>query len=112
MELNSVSFLAFAAGVIVVSNCFPSMAARQLVLTVASALFIASYAGSAIQLAPLFLFLILCFGIVRALQNRPSPVMAGAGVGAIILCFVYLKRFSFIENLPELPFAYVAVGLS
>lgn len=112
MELNSVGFLAFAAGVIVASNCFPSAAGRRLVLMLASALFVASYADKAIQLVPLFLFLLLGFAVVRMLQAYPSRVAAAAGISAIILFFVYLKRFSFIEPLPELPFAYVAVGLS
>ena len=63
-------------------------------------------------LVPLFLFLVLCFGVVNALQWRPSRTALWAGVGAIVLCFVYLKQFSFIDALPGLPFAYVVVGLS
>ena len=46
MELISVSFLAFVIGVIALSNCFPSVTGRRMVLAFSSAAFIASYADS------------------------------------------------------------------
>jgi len=112
MDLNSLTFLLFAIGVVVLSNCFPSAAGRGTVLALASAMFIGSYASTPLQLVPLLSFLALCFGVVRAVQWRPSRRMVWAGVTTVLLCFVYLKRFSFIDSLPALPFAYVMVGLS
>lgn len=112
MDLNSIRFLVFAVGVITIANCFPSAAGKRAVLAFASAAFIASYAGGIMQLVPLLLYLVICFGVVTALQSHPSRAALWAGVSAIVLCFVYLKRFGFIEILPELPFAYLVIGLS
>ena len=112
MDLNSITFLLFAIGVIVLSNCFPSASGRSTVLAFASAVFIGSYASSPSQLMPLVAYVILCFAVVRAVQWRPSRTVLWMGVIAVCLCFVYLKKFSFIDTLAPLPFTYVMVGFS
>lgn len=112
MELTSFTFLVFAIVVIVLSNCFASKAGRQIVLAFSSAVFIGSYANSVVQLMPLLIFLVLCYGVVTAVQRRPSTLMLWLGLIAILLSFIYLKQFSFIGSLPALPFTYAMVGLS
>lgn len=112
MALTSPLFLLFALAVVLAANACASIAARQWVLAIASAVFIASYAQAPLQLLPLAVFLALCFGVLRAVQWRPSR---GVLIGALVLVvggFIYLKKFSFIAVLPALPFAYLALGLS
>src|SRR5688572_17697874 len=112
MELTSVTFLLFTMGVIVASNGFPSAAARSVVLAVSSAVFIASFANTPLDLLPLTLFLVIGFVAVRVMQSRSSPLALGVALAVLVASFIYLKKYSFVADFPTLPFAYVLVGLS
>src|SRR5688572_12079493 len=112
MELTSITFLLFAIGVIVASNSFPSAAVRSAVLAVSSAVFIASFANTPLDLLPLMLFLLTGFVAVRVMQSHPSPLALGVALTILVASFIYLKKYSFVANLPTLPFAYVLIGMS
>ncbi len=112
MELTSFTFLMFAVGVVVASNCFPSAAGRSTVLAISSALFVASFANETLDLLPLGLLLLTGYLAVRMMQRRPPPQVLGAAVIVLVLLFLYFKHYSFLADVPVLPFAYVVVGMS
>ena len=112
MELSSLTFVAFALLVALCANAFPSPNGRAVVMALASAVFIASYASSVVQVLPLLLFLVLGFVVVRAVQLRPARSTLVTGLVAIVASFLYLKRYAFVDNLPALPFIYLSLGLS
>lgn len=112
MEPSSLIFIAFALIVALLANAFPTARGRSVVMALASACFIASYSGSALQVLPLIAFLTLGFCVLRIVQVSSSRTTLWTGIAAIVLAFVYLKRFSFMENVPALPFTYVSLGLS
>jgi alginate O-acetyltransferase complex protein AlgI len=112
MSLTSPIFFAFLSAVVVAFHISESIAYRRFVLGAANAVFIASYITGLTQVLPLLAFLVLGYACVSALYVRQSPVVLALGVVAVLCSYVFLKRFSFFEDLGRLPFPYLTVGLS
>jgi alginate O-acetyltransferase complex protein AlgI len=113
MSLTSPTFFAFLAVTIIAFHLTASVAVRQAVLTVAAAVFIASYLTDPVQAVPLLLFLTLGYACLRFVQAGRAGGAMAACVVAIVVTYIYLKRFSFTETfLTPLPFPYLTLGLS
>ncbi len=112
MSLSSSSFLIFVALVVISYHLTASVAYRRLVMTLANAAFIASYVGGIVQVLPLLGFLLLSYVGLQVVRTRPNGVILGVGIAVVLATYVILKRFSFIDNVVQLPFPYLIVGLS
>ena len=113
MSLTSPTFFAFLAATVIAFHLSASVAYRRAVLTVAAAVFIASYLTDAAQAVPLLLFLALGYGCLRFVQAGRAGAALAASVVAVVMTYIYLKRFSFTDALvTPLPFPYLTLGLS
>src|SRR3954471_22824671 len=112
MTLVSLGFVAFALVVALLSNATPSPTWRSAVLLLANCIFIASYVTSPLQLLPFGAFLVLSFLIVEGVRRYPSSLGQWLGISAIIISFVFLKKYSFLGPSLTLPFPYLIIGLS
>lgn len=112
MSLTSPLFLAFLAAVVVASNVTDSVFFRRLVLALANAIFIASYLTDYSQALPLLGFLLLGYLWTSVLYARKSTLVLGLGILSVLSCYVFLKRFSFFEDVGQLSFPYLTIGLS
>lgn len=112
MEFTSPTFLLFVLGSALLFHLLQNSLYRRLVLAAASLAFIGSYVSDGWQVVPLGAFLLLGYAAIELVRRRPSDTNLAIGVVAIVLLFVYLKRFSFVDALPGLPFPYLVIGLS
>jgi len=113
MSLTSPTFFAFLAITVIAFHLTASVAVRRAVLTVAAAVFIASYLTDPVQAVPLLLFLALGYACLRFVQAGRAGAAMAACVVAIVVTYIYLKRFSFTETfMTRLPFPYLTLGLS
>jgi alginate O-acetyltransferase complex protein AlgI len=112
MELTSLNFFAFVLAGLILFYLSDSPAYRAFILATLNIVFIASYVDAWWQVLPLAGFLILGYGAIELVRLRPSTGTMAASVVAILAAFIVLKRFSFLGDLPTLPFAYLIVGLS
>jgi alginate O-acetyltransferase complex protein AlgI len=113
MSLTSPAFFAFLAVTIVAFHLSLSVAYRRLVLAAATAVFVASYLDDVSEALPLLGFLALGYASLQVVQARRTGATLTVGVVAVLLGYIYLKRFSFTEALvPSLPFPYLILGLS
>ncbi|MBF0126827.1 MAG: hypothetical protein HQM02_06405 [Magnetococcales bacterium] len=85
---------------------------RQAVLLGINAVFIGSFAPSLISVLPLFGFVLLGYGLIRILHRHPRQDLLFCFIVILVLLFAYLKRYSIVDFLPELPFACLSIGLS
>ena len=123
MSLISPVFFAFVSIVILAYHSNRSVAYRQAVLTAAAAVFISSYVTDWVQVLPLAGFLALGYAGLLLVQDheaapagpsgRKNSVLVALSVVAVLIVYIYLKRFSFTEAFaPSLPFPYLIIGLS
>ena len=113
MSLTSPAFFAFLAVTVFAFHSNTSVAYRRIVLAAATAFFIASYLGDMTEAAPLLVFLALGYASLRIVQAGRTRAAMAAGVAAVLIAFIYLKRFSFTDGLvAPLPFPYLVLGLS
>jgi D-alanyl-lipoteichoic acid acyltransferase DltB (MBOAT superfamily) len=112
MSLTSPLFFAFLAGVILAYHISESVRYRRLVLGFGNAIFIASYLTDYIQILPLLAFLLLGYACVSILSVWKSSLALGLAILGVLACYVFLKRFSFFDDLGRLPFPYLTIGLS
>ncbi|MBR0797160.1 hypothetical protein JQ615_17345 [Bradyrhizobium jicamae] len=112
MSLTSPLFFTFLAGVVLAFNASQSVTYRRLVLGLANAIFIASYLTDYTQILPLLGFLLLGYVCVSILSVWKSSLVLGLGIVGVLVSYVFLKRFSFFEDLGHLPFPYLTIGLS
>lgn len=112
MSLTSPLFFAFLAGVILAYHISESVPYRRLVLGLGNAIFIASYLTDYTQILPLLAFLILGYACVSILSVWKSSLALVLGVLGVLAGYVFLKRFSFFDNLGHLSFPYLTIGLS
>lgn len=112
MSLTSPTFFAFLAAAIIAFHLSPSVPYRRFVLGAANAVFIGSYLSDVREVLPLLAFLLLGYTCVVLVHLRRSEAILGLGVGAVLVSFIFLKRFAFFEPLGSLPFPYLLVGLS
>lgn len=104
-------FLIFSAVVVVAYNLSRSSAWRQLVLTLANLIFLATFSLQPKSYLPLVAFLIFGYvgvELIRAYGRFASwPVIT-----ATIVAFIWLKKYSFLPSSSFLHFLYVTIGLS
>ncbi|HUN45177.1 MAG TPA: MBOAT family O-acyltransferase [Stellaceae bacterium] len=112
MEFTSLGFLLFVLVAALLFHLLENALYRRIVLAAASAVFIASYVNTPLDIVPLAAFLLLGYAAFELVRRRPSDLTLGIGLVAVIALFIFLKRFSFIEALPGLPFPYLVLGLS
>lgn len=112
MSLTSPTFFALLAATIVAFHLSTSVAYRRFVLGTANAVFIGSYLSDVREVLPLLGFLLLGYACMVLVHLRRSGVVLGLGIVAVLVSFIFLKRFSFFEPLGSLPFPYLLVGLS
>ncbi|MDB5799933.1 MAG: hypothetical protein JWL63_872 [Rhodocyclales bacterium] len=112
MAFTSFNFLALVTLVVLLTQCFASPLGRSLVLAAGSAVFVASYLTSPLQIVPLAAFLALCYGMVVWVQARPSRAALAISISLVVASFIYLKKFSFLDGIATLPFPYLVIGLS
>jgi alginate O-acetyltransferase complex protein AlgI len=112
MSLTSASFFLFLAVTIVAFHISTSVLYRRFVLGTANAVFIASYVNNVTEALPLLAFLALGYLCVSLVSLRRSGIVLALGVAAVLVTYVFLKRFSFFEPLGRLPFPYLLIGLS
>ncbi len=112
MAFTSLTFIAFIAAVVLLTSLLPTPGGRSTVLLGANVVFIVSYINSAIQIAPLCAFLVLCYLIIEGVRRSRSSASLWIGLAVVITSFVLLKKFSFLSPALMLPFPYLIVGLS
>jgi alginate O-acetyltransferase complex protein AlgI len=112
MEITSVSFVVFVAGLVILFYLIPSQAYRLAVLTIANGIFIGTYISAPQQILPLLAFLCLSYATIEFTYLHRSGVAALVGISLILAAYVYLKQFSFIADMFSLQFSYIVVGLS
>ncbi len=112
MDFTSPTFLLFVLGSALLFHLFEHPLYRRLVVAAASLLFVASYVSEMRQVVPLAAFVLLGYVMIELVRRRPSGTSLAIGLVAVVASFVYLKRFSFIDALPGLPFPYLVIGLS
>src|SRR3984893_1820481 len=112
MSLTSASFFLFLAVTMTAFHVSASVPHRRFVLGTANAVFIASYVSNVTEALPLLAFLALGYLCVFLVYLRRSGTVLALGNAAVLVAYIFLKRFSFFEPLGRLPFPYLLVGLS
>jgi alginate O-acetyltransferase complex protein AlgI len=112
MNLASFDFLAFIAATIVAFHLSASIVYRRFVLASANIVFIASYVDGLEQLLPLLGFLLLGYACLQLVYLQRTAVALAASIAVVLVVYIFLKRFSFVESLAQLPFPYLIVGMS
>jgi D-alanyl-lipoteichoic acid acyltransferase DltB (MBOAT superfamily) len=111
MDSASFAFVAFGLVVAIVTNCNHSRVWRSAVLLVASFVSLGLLFPQPLLLLPLLGFLILGYGTLL-LMNRGWHKSIGWSVLAIVMAYVWLKKYTFIPAGSFLPFSYRTLGLS
>lgn len=112
MEITSVGFVGFVAGVVIAFHLIPSQAYRLSILTIANIVFIATYIGELQQIVPLLAFLFLTYLTIELVRRHRSGITAVIGISLVLVTYVYLKKFAFLGDIYTLKFPYLVVGLS
>ena len=112
MDIASLNFVGFVALVVLAFHAVPLRVYRVGIVSLANAAFIASYVGEFRQIIPLLAFLMLGYVMIELVRRRASAAVLALGLGTVLAAYLLLKRFSFLDGLPTLPFPYLVVGLS
>ncbi len=117
MSLASSTFLAFVALTVIAFHLSAAIAWRRAVLTIASAVFIGSYVENATELLPLLGFLLLGYAALQVMlrmreREAGASLVLTASIAVVLVVYIFLKRFSFVEALSPLSFPYLVIGLS
>ncbi len=112
MIVPSLPFLGFAAVAALVFNLGSASWWRRAVLLVVNLTFLASFSHDAFAFLPFAGFLALGFAAQSVTRQGSVPQLFVALLGAALVVFFWLKRYSFIPSASFLPFPYVLVGLS
>ena len=111
MDSASLQFVLFGLITAMVSNLSASRVWRSTVLLLASLLFLAMLAKSALVLIPMAAFLLFVYGCI-ALRERRWWGGAAWSVPAAIFVYVWLKKYTFLPQQSFLHFPYFTLGLS
>jgi D-alanyl-lipoteichoic acid acyltransferase DltB (MBOAT superfamily) len=107
----SFEFLAFALAAAILFNLFRPLVWRQGVLLLANLSFLATFTLDYRALLPLAAFILLGYAGLLFVQREPARSVLPI-VAAVLIVFVWLKRYSFIPAPLFLGFPYLTVGLS
>ncbi len=111
MDTASFQFVAFGLAVALVSNFSSKRTWRSVVLLLASLIFLSLLAHNPIVLLPLAGFLLLGYLGMMLLERGLSRSMVWS-VLAVILVYVWLKKYSFLPESTFLHSPYFTLGLS
>jgi alginate O-acetyltransferase complex protein AlgI len=111
MDSASLQFVLFGLIAAALSNLSRSRVWRSTVIMLASLIFLAMLAKSAFVLIPLAAFLLFGLGAV-ALRERGWSRGAAWSIPAVILAYVWLKKYTFLPERSFLHFPYFTLGLS
>jgi D-alanyl-lipoteichoic acid acyltransferase DltB (MBOAT superfamily) len=112
MDIASLTFVLFALAAALLFHAAANPLYRKLILSAANLVFIGSYITEVRQLVPLAVFLAFGYGMVELVRRRRSGLALTAGLVGTLVLYIYLKRFSFLGDLPTLSFTYLIIGLS
>ena len=111
MDTASFQFVVFGLAVALVSNFSRSRVWRSIVLFVATLIFLAMLAHNPIVFLPLLGFLLLGYGALVLLERGWSKRMVWS-VLAVLLAYVWLKKYTFLPEGIFLHAPYFTLGLS
>jgi D-alanyl-lipoteichoic acid acyltransferase DltB (MBOAT superfamily) len=111
MDSASFQFLGFGLAVVLISNFSRSHVWRSSILMLASVIFLGLLAGTTIALIPLIGFLLLGYVGIFLIEHGWSK-FAAWGVPAVILVYVWLKKYTFLPDGVFLHSLYFTLGLS
>ena len=111
MDSASLQFVLFGLITATLSNLSRSRVWRSIVLMAASLIFLAMLAKSAVVLIPLAAFLLFGYGAL-AMRERGWSKGAAWTIPAVILVYVWLKKYTFLPERSFLHFPYFTLGLS
>jgi D-alanyl-lipoteichoic acid acyltransferase DltB (MBOAT superfamily) len=111
MDTASFKFVLFGLGVALVSNLSRSRIWRSMVLMAASFVFLGLLAHDPIVFLPLLGFLLLGFAALVLLERGWSKSMVW-NILAVILVYIWLKKYTFLPEGSFLRYPYFTLGLS
>jgi alginate O-acetyltransferase complex protein AlgI len=111
MDTASIQFVVFGLAVALVSNLSRSRVWRSTVLMMASLVFLALLAHQPIVFLPLAGFLLLGYGGLILLERGWSRSLVWSSL-AVLLVYIWLKKYTFLPESIFLHSPYFAVGLS
>jgi D-alanyl-lipoteichoic acid acyltransferase DltB (MBOAT superfamily) len=111
MDSASFQFVLFGLAAAILSNFSPSRFWRSIVLMSASIVFLGLLARSPTVFLPLAGFLLLGYGALLMLERGWSRHFAWS-VLAVILAYIWLKKYTFLPEGTFLRFPYLTLGLS
>jgi D-alanyl-lipoteichoic acid acyltransferase DltB (MBOAT superfamily) len=111
MDSASLQFVLFGLIAAVLSNLSRSRIWRSIVIMLASFVFLAMLARSVFVVIPLAAFLIFGYGAI-AMRERGWSRGAAWSIPAVILAYVWLKKYTFLPERSFLHFTYFTLGLS
>jgi alginate O-acetyltransferase complex protein AlgI len=111
MDTASFQFVFFGLVTAVLSNFSRSRVWRSVVLLLASLLLIGLITHDPVALLPLAAFLLLGYGCLVVLERGWSRFTMWS-VLAIVLLYVWLKKYTFLPEQSFLQFPYFTIGLS
>jgi len=112
VNVPSWEFLGFATLVALAINVSAAARWRRAILLVANIAFILTFTRSPLQLAPFATLLLAGFAAMKLLERRKNAIAFPLVVGAFVVAFFWLKRYTFVPAGLLLPFPYLSVGLS
>jgi len=112
MDVASLIFVAFALAAALLFHAASNPLYRKAILSGANLVFIGSYITELRQLGPLAVFLVFGYGMIELVRRRRSGLALTLGLVGTLALYIYLKRFSFLSDLPTLSFTYLIIGLS
>ena len=111
MDTASFQFVAFGLGAALISNFSRSRVWRSFVLLLASIVFLGLLAHHPILFLPLAGFLLLGYLGILLLERGFSRSMIWS-ILAVILVYIWLKKYTFLPEGTFLHSAYFTLGLS
>jgi D-alanyl-lipoteichoic acid acyltransferase DltB (MBOAT superfamily) len=112
MDVASLNFVLFALAAALLFHAASNTLYRKLILTGANLAFIGSYVNEIRQVLPLAFFLVFGYGMIELVRRRRSGLALTLCLTVTLALYIFLKRFSFLSELPTLPFSYLIIGLS
>ena len=111
MDTASLQFVFFGLAAAILSNFSRSRIWRSAVLFLASFLFIGLMTHDLVILLPLVGFLLLGYACLVLLERR-WPKFTSCSILAVILIYVWLKKYTFLPQQIFLSYPYFTLGLS
>ncbi len=111
MDNASFQFVIFGLAAALLSNLSRSRVWRSMVLFVASVVFLGLLSHDPIAFLPLAGFLLLGYALLLLIERGWSRAMAWC-ILAVILVYVWLKKYTFLPESAFLHYPYFTLGLS